>query len=193
MNTNARRLDATHDPARRSWVGSANAPGTDFPIHNLPFGVFSRPGDATRHVGVAIGEEILDVTQLEAAGLLPLGDPPVFRDGTLNPFMARPPSQWTSTRHRLADLLTEGEETVRSSALAASALVPRASARMHLPFQVRDFTDFYSSREHASRVGTLFRGPERALPPNWLHMPIAYNGRASTVVVSGTPVRRPLG
>ncbi|MEM8664640.1 MAG: fumarylacetoacetase [Pseudomonadota bacterium] len=193
MGVRIGRLDETHDPARRSWIGSANARGTDFPIQNLPFGVFSHPGDAVRHVGVAIGDEILNVTLLEAAGLLRLADTPVFRAGTLNPFMALPPPQWSTARRIIAELLTEGVETLRASSLSATAILPRSTATMHMPFAVADFTDFYSSREHASRFGTMFRGADRALPPNWLHMPIAYNGRASTVVVSGTSVRRPLG
>jgi len=180
-------LNATHDPARRSWVDSANAPGADFPIQNLPWGVFSE-GDGTRRVGVAIGDRILDVTALEADGVIePLAGAQVFRDGILNPFMALGPAVWSRTRAALADLLDAdtGERGL--------PLVAQAEARMHLPIFVRSYTDFYASREHATNVGTMFRGAENALPPNWLHMPIGYNGRASTVVVSGTGIHRPLG
>jgi len=187
------RLDETHDPARRSWVEGANRPDTDFPIQNLPFGVFSRRDERTRHVGVAIGDHILDLTMLEAARVLTLADRPLFEDGSLNPLMARPPETWKKARTTLSRLLSEGVETLAGSALSTAALVPQNTATLHLPFAVRGFTDFYSSRAHATNVGTMFRGPENALPANWLHLPIAYNGRASTVVVSGTPIRRPFG
>ena len=180
-------LNATHDPARQSWVASANAPGCEFPIQNLPWGVFSER-DGTRRVGVAIGDVILDVTALEADGVVePAPGRRVFAEDVLNPFMALGPAVWSATRAALADLLdaATGER--------ALPLVAQADVTMHLPIFVRSFTDFYASREHATNVGTMFRGPENALPPNWLHMPIGYNGRASTVVVSGTQVRRPLG
>lgn len=193
MPAAALRLDETHDPSTRSWVESAQFAGTDFPIQNLPYGVFSRSDETTRHVGVAIGEEILDLTMLEASGLLDLGRAPVFASGSLNPLMALPPHYWRLARERIFELLREGVDTLQGSALAASALAPQNNSTMHLPFEVKGFTDFYSSREHATNVGTLFRGPADALPPNWLHLPIAYNGRASTVVVSGTPIRRPCG
>jgi len=184
-------LDETHDPARRSWVEGAD--GSDFPIQNLPYGVFSRRG-VRRHVGVAIGDFILDLTTLEAEGVLAPAPRPVFASGVLNPFMALPRERWRDTRRALADLLDADTDRLRGdTGLRARTLVPRSAVELHLPVFVRSFTDFYSSREHASNVGTMFRGPEKALPPNWLHMPIAYNGRASTVVVSGTPVRRPLG
>lgn len=184
------RLDATHDPARRSWVESANAQGAPFPIQNLPYGVFG----ANRHVGVAIGDQILDLTVLEAAGLLAPAAHRVFDGGTLNPFMVLPRAVWSQTRADLAHLLDADTGTLRDdAALRARALVPQAGTAMHLPIFVRSFTDFYASREHATNVGTMFRGAENALPPNWTHIPIGYNGRASTVVVSGTPIRRPLG
>lgn len=180
-------LNATHDPARRSWVDSANVPGADFPIQNLPWGVFSE-GDGTRRVGVAIGEMILDVTALEADGVVePAPGRRVFGDGILNPFMALGPATWFETRAALADLL-DAETGARELPLVA-----QRDVQMHLPIFVRSYTDFYASREHATNVGTMFRGAENALPPNWLHMPIGYNGRASTVVVSGTDIRRPLG
>jgi fumarylacetoacetase len=187
-------LDQTHDPSRRSWVESANAPDADFPIQNLPYGVFST-GDAAHRIGVAIGDAILDLSFLEEAGLLhPGGETPVFDRGILNPFMAMPRATWTSTRAAIADLLDATTPTLRDDGdLRTRALVPQAEARLHLPIFVRSYTDFYASRHHAENVGTLFRGKEHALPPNWLHIPIGYNGRASTVVVSGEPIRRPLG
>jgi fumarylacetoacetase len=185
-------LDQTHDPRRRSWVETANDPVCDFPIQNLPYGAFSTDGSGVR-IGVAIGDRVLDLTALERAGdLRPGGSEGVFQSGVLNPFMALPMSAWTTTRRAVAQLLdvhSPRGERLRT----AEFLVPIAATRLHLPFRVQGYTDFYASIEHASNVGRMFRGEENALPPNWLHMPIGYNGRASTVVVSGTPIRRPLG
>jgi len=180
-------LNATHDPARQSWVAGANDPAGDFPIQNLPWGVFSVDG-GVRRIGVAIGDMILDVTAAEAAGLIAPAPVPVFDQGILNPFMALPPVAWSDTRARIANLLdaATGERP-------DLVLVRQDKVRMHLPIFVRSFTDFYASREHATNVGTMFRGPDNALMPNWLHIPIGYNGRASTVVVSGTGIHRPLG
>ncbi|MEM9474599.1 MAG: fumarylacetoacetase [Pseudomonadota bacterium] len=180
-------LNSTHDPARRSWVDSANDASGEFPIQNLPFGVFSTDGGA-RRVGVAIGDQILDLTTLEAEGSLrPGGATPVFQDGVLNPFMALPHPVWSETRAAIAALLDA------DGGNREAPLVPQAEAALHLPFFVRSFTDFYSSKEHATNVGSMFRDPDNALMPNWLHIPIGYNGRASTVVVSGTPIHRPNG
>ncbi|WP_341213362.1 fumarylacetoacetase [uncultured Limimaricola sp.] len=180
-------LNATHDPARQSWVESANAKGTDFPIQNLPYGVFSQD-DGPRRVGVAIGEMILDLTAAEAAGLLRPAPTPVFDGGTLNALMARPPDDWSRTRAAVAALL-DAEAGPRDDLV----LLRQDAVRMHMPVFVRGFTDFYASKEHATNVGAMFRDPKNALLPNWLHIPIGYNGRASTVVVSGTGIRRPLG
>jgi len=180
-------LNKTHDPARRSWLASANAPETDFPIQNLPYGVFSQNG-WPRRVGVAIGDMILDLTALEAAGRLRPGQgADVFDTGALNPLMALPQSVWSPTRAKIANMLdaATGDHSL--------PLVAQSDATLHLPFFVRSFTDFYASKEHATNVGTMFRDPENALMPNWLHIPIGYNGRASTVVVSGTPIHRPNG
>lgn len=179
---------------RRSWVAGAEAPASDFPIANLPYGVFST-GGGPRRVGVAIGEAILDLTALEAEGVLrPGGGAAVFGDGVLNPFMALGAEAWRATRAAIGDLLDAQNPRLRDDAeLTARMLVPRAAARMHLPVFVRSFTDFYASRAHATNVGRILRGAASALAPNWLHMPIGYNGRASSVVVSGTGVRRPVG
>ncbi len=179
----------------RSWVESANDPQGDFPLANLPYGVFSREADEPR-CGAAIGDMIVDLAVLEGVGLLSAGaGAPVFASGRLNPFMARGPAVWNSVRGRLTELLAEGgDRALRDNRdLRARALSPMTACRMHLPFEVSGFTDFYSSRHHAFNVGSMFRGPENALPPNWLSIPIAYNGRASTVVVSGTGIHRPLG
>ena len=180
-------LNDTHDPNRRSWVDSANRAGSDFPIQNLPYGVFSEGGGPKR-VGVAIGDMILDLTALEAARrLTPAEGTTVFGAGTLNPFMALPQAVWSETRAKIATLLDA------DAGDRALPLIPMAGAELHLPVFVRSFTDFYASKEHATNVGTMFRDPDNALMPNWLHIPIGYNGRASTVVVSGTPIHRPNG
>lgn len=178
---------------RTSWLASANTPDGPFPIQNLPYGIFSTAGVNPR-VGVAIGDQILDLRVLEEAGLLPAGPAPVFAADSLNPFMACGPAVWRAVRAAIADLLDAATPTLRDAVeLRARALVPMDGARLHLPMVVRGFTDFYASKEHATNVGSMFRDPANALLPNWLHIPIGYNGRASTVVVSGTPIRRPLG
>lgn len=179
----------------KSWIDSANSPDCDFPLQNLPFGVFSRADEPPR-CGVAIGDFVLDLAALEAMELLQVSpNGPVFSDTALNRFMAQGASAWQSVRDQLTDLLAEtGKPALKDNRDAQErALVPLKHAKLHLPFKVSEYTDFYSARQHAFNVGTMFRGPENALPPNWLHLPIAYNGRASTVVVSGTDIHRPLG
>jgi len=179
----------------KSWVESANSTDTDFPLQNLPYGVFSTAGTAPR-CGCAMGDQVLDLAALESAGLVrPNAKGAVFQEPAINAFMALGPAAWDATRRRVTELLAEGGDAVlkNDAALRQRALVPMSAATLHLPFQVSEFTDFYAGRHHASNVGTMLRGPENALPPNWFHIPIGYNGRASTVVVSGTPIRRPLG
>ena len=184
-------VNETHDPERKSWVESANAPDCSFPIQNLPYGVFDV--DGTARVGVAIGDEILNLAVLETAGLLPT-PPSTFSQPSLNAFMALGSDIWRHTRKVLSGLLSDHDSVLRNDeALRQKAFVSRADATLHLPFRVAGYTDFYAGRQHAFNVGSMFRDPANALPPNWLHIPIGYNGRASTVVVSGTPVRRPLG
>jgi fumarylacetoacetase len=167
----------------RSWVHSANVADCPFPLNNLPYGVFSVGGDAPR-CGAAIGDRIVDLAKAEARGLLDAGG--TFAPGQLNGFMALGRARWDAVRARLTALLAEdGDRSL--------PLVAMADATLHLPIRVTEFTDFYASRNHAFNVGVLFRGPENALPPQWTHMPIGYNGRASSIVVSGTPIRRPMG
>jgi len=177
----------------RSWVDGANAPTCHFPVQNLPYGVLSRVGGTPR-CGVAIGDFVADLAVLEAAGLIDAGAA-VFSKPALNDFMALGEPAWDAVRARLTALFVElGDDTLRSDkALQARVLTPLSGVTMHLPFKVAGYTDFYSGKHHASNVGIMFRGQENALPPNWLSIPIAYNGRASTVVVSGTDIRRPLG
>jgi fumarylacetoacetase len=182
-----------NDPALRSFIPVE--PTSDFPIQNLPYGVFSTPASPTPRVGVAIGDFVLDLAVLEAEGLIDLAPAKgVFAQASLNAFMALGPKLWSRTRARISELLRQDYPELRDNpALRARALVPMTQAKLHLPIEVSGYTDFYSSKEHATNVGVMFRGKDNALQPNWLHMPIGYNGRASTVVVSGTKVRRPRG
>lgn len=173
----------------KSWVASANSANTDFPLNNLPYGVFSvTEGDA--RCGVAIGDRILDMYAAEEQGVIDLTDEPLFDVPFWNELMEQGPAVWAALRNRLTDLLAEGSP---DQALVEPLLVPMADATLHMPLVVSEFTDFYAGRHHATNVGTMFRGAENALPPNWLHIPIGYNGRASSVVVSGTDIRRPWG
>ncbi|WP_343565004.1 fumarylacetoacetase [Kiloniella sp. b19] len=166
----------------RSWVQAANERGCPFPLNNLPYGVFD-DGSGAR-CGVAIGDRILDVTATRWKSVaVQLFDHPSW-----NAFMAEGPDVWAAFRAELQDVLSEGSG--REDQLV---LVPMERARLLMPFAVCEYTDFYASRHHATNVGTMFRGAENALPPNWLHMPIGYNGRASSVVISGTDIRRPRG
>lgn len=173
----------------RSWIESANAPDHTFPLNNLPCGVFSTTGEEPR-CGVAIGDYVLDVSSLEETGGLSLPGGPLLDVPFWNELMEAGPQAWAALRDRLTEVLAEGAD---DRAMVEPHLVPRAEVVLHMPFLVSEYTDFYAGRHHATNVGTMFRGAENALPPNWLHIPIGYNGRASSVVVSGTPVRRPWG
>lgn len=185
--------DPTVDPTLKSWVESANTADTHFPIQNLPYGVFKPTADAPPRVGVAIGDQVLDLSCLEQAGLLRTPKP-LFASASLNAFMACGRETWRDIRKQVSHLLSAGTATLRDdAALRSRALVPQAQTTMLLPVEIPGYTDFYSSKEHATNVGALFRDPKNALMPNWLEIPIGYNGRASSVVVSGTPVRRPNG
>ena len=175
----------------KSWLPSANSPDTPFPLNNLPYGVFSTE-ETEPHCGVAIGDMILDVTALEEAGVIHIDDVPVLDLPMWNEFMDMGADVWATFRAALQKMLGEAADQATQDKLRA-AMIPQADAEMHLPFAVSEFTDFYAGRHHATNVGTMFRGAQNALPPNWLHIPIGYNGRASSVVVSGTDVRRPWG
>ncbi len=180
-----------NDPTLRSFLDVAA--DSHFPIQNLPFGIFSTAAAPAPRVGAAIGDRILDLAVLEQAGLLAL-EVPVFARDSLNPFIALGPAAWSTARTRISDLLRHDTAILRDdAALRSRALVAMADATLHLPVAIGGYTDFYSSREHATNVGMMFRDPKNALLPNWLHIPIGYNGRASSVVVSGTPIRRPRG
>jgi fumarylacetoacetase len=186
-----RKMPHPNDPKLLSFIPVD--PASDFPIQNLPYGVFSAHGLAPR-IGVAIGDYVLDLRELEQDGRFAFGEIGVFSQATLNPFMALGPKAWSKTRARISELLRHDHPELRDNEeLRKQALVPMAEVKLHLPIAVAGYTDFYSSKEHATNVGVMFRGKDNALQPNWLHMPIGYNGRASTVVVSGTKVKRPRG
>ena len=190
--------DPTVDPLLRSWVSSANEQGTDFPIQNLPFAVFRRAGSSeSARVGVAIGDAILDVAACLAAGLFSEASMDARQGamacgaGSLNELMGRGRAPRKALRVSLSALLSEGTPTHQRQ-IAEHALVLQADAELFLPAHIGDFTDFYASVHHASNVGALFR-PDQPLLPNYKWVPIGYHGRSSSIVLSGTPVKRPSG
>jgi fumarylacetoacetase len=172
------------------------APDSHFPIQNLPFGVF-KPAQGDARVGVAIGEFVLDLSVLEEAGHFRGSEFPgrrVFSEDALNGFLALGRPAWSKTRQVIQNLLATDTSTLRDNAsLRERALHARKDVTMQLPARIGDYTDFYSSYHHAHNVGTMLRGPENALMPNWKWLPVAYHGRASSIVVSGADVRRPHG
>lgn len=166
-----------------------------FPIQNLPYGVFS-DGDLTHRIGVAIGDYVLDLRKVKHLFNGPelSSKQDVFAESTLNSLMSLGRPAWQETRATLQKLLSKDEGVIRDDAsLREKCLIPMNKVTMHLPARIGDYTDFYSSRDHATNIGTMFRGKENALMPNWLHLPVGYHGRASSVIVSETPVRRPCG
>lgn len=179
----------------RSWIESANKPGSDFPLANLPYGAFRAAKQAPRCC-IAIGDLVLDLALLEKAGLINAGaGRPVFSEPVLNGFMALGPAAWQTVRGRLIELLAEHGDPALSSNrdLCRASLFALSEIQLTRPVHVGGYTDFNAARQHAFNAGSMLRGAENALPTNWTHMPIGYNGRASTVVVSGTPIRRPWG
>ena len=183
-----------NDPALRSFVEVDR--DSHFPIQNLPYGVFATSVDPAPRAGAAIGDCIIDLAVLEDAGMLAIAPKGrrVFDRATLNDFIALGQATWSRTRARLSQLLRHDNPELRDNGpLRQRALVPMTQAELRLPVAIPGYTDFYSSKEHATNVGMMFRDPKNALLPNWLEIPIAYNGRASSVVISGSPVRRPNG
>ncbi len=183
----------SNDPSLISWVTVDS--NSDFPIQNLPFGVFRKQGKKPR-VGVAIGDFVLDLARLQSNGLFIDGrlEEKVFRKSSMNAFLALGKEKCRWVRERVSVLLrVENKELQGNTILADKALVPQKDVEMLLPVKAQDYTDFYSSIEHATNVGMMFRDPENALLPNWKHMPVAYHGRASSIIVSGTDVKRPKG
>ncbi|XP_045065957.1 fumarylacetoacetase-like [Coregonus clupeaformis] len=169
---------------------------SDFSYHNLPYGVFSTPDNSKHRIGVAIGDQILDLSVIKSLFRGPVlsTHQDVFDQPTLNAFMGLGYEAWREARRSLQQLLSANETTLRDDvSLRSRAFFHQSSAMMHLPAEIGDYTDFYSSRDHATNVGIMFRGKENALMPNWLRLPVGYHGRASSIVVSGTPIRRPSG
>ena len=171
------------------------APDSDFPIQNLPFGVFSESAEGERRVGVALGEWVVDLAALEAHGFLKITQGKTyFNQPTLNKFIESGKANWSKLRAELQDILSADNATLRDNqALRQQAFFKQAEVTLHLPVHIPGYTDFYSSKEHATNVGCMFRDPKNALLPNWSELPVGYNGRASSVIVSGTNVVRPSG
>ncbi len=182
------QLDGTHDPARRSWVAGANAADADFPIQNLPLCIFRRPGGHPRG-GIGIGDQIVDLEAVQAAGLLSglaAEAAEAACSPTLNALMALGPKYRAALRSQMSDLLGDGPAGEKARDAGERILVPMATAQLELPAFIRAFSDFTSSPAHTKRL----RG---ALPEVLLRLPVAYNGRASSIRLDGTPVRRPMG
>ncbi len=184
-----------NDPGLKSWV--AVSPDSGFPIQNLPYGVFCRRGGGVPAVGVAIGEMVLDLSLVHRAGLFSgtsIAEKNVFARSALNDFLAKGRSVSSEIRNRISDLLGENNAELRDNkALRSEALLSQVDAQMLLPARILNYTDFYSSKEHACNVGSMFRDPENPLLPNWVHIPVGYHGRASSIIVSGVDIRRPKG
>ena len=181
-----------NNPALKSWVDGAD--GSDFPIQNLPFGIF-QTSDKSPRLASAIGNYVIDLSVLAEHGFFDdlKIDNSVFSQQFLNDFMALGKEKTRAVRNRLSEILDTDLDEWDCSELKEFVLLPMDSVEMLMPVKVGDYTDFYSSIEHATNVGKMFRDPENALLPNWRHLPVGYHGRASSIVVSGTPVRRPKG
>jgi len=182
-----------NSPKLTSWVNIS--PDTDFPIQNLPYGIFSIDGHPPR-AGIAIGDYVLDLSKLQDSGLISIPGLPwgVFAKSTLNSFIGLGKEITNPVRERISELLqTECEELKNRVELRHECLIRRDEVTLHLPLQIGDYTDFYSSEQHAYNVGCMFRDPDNALLPNWKHLPVGYHGRASSIVVSGTEINRPKG
>ena len=188
-------MDKTHDSNLKSWIEVDEK--SDFPIQNIPFGIYSPKGGGDLHVATAIGNYVLDLAYLDEAGYFQnteVEGTEIFHEPTLNAFMSLGRKAWKDTRNVISHLLNKDTEKLRDNKeLRELVLVPMEDAEMEFPVDIGDYTDFYSSKEHASNVGTIFRGPENALMPNWLHLPIAYHGRASSIILDGGNVVRPKG
>jgi len=187
-------VDPTTDPFLKSFIPVSEY--SDFPIQNLPYGIFKIKNENPR-VGVAIGEMILDLSVIEDNGFFRttnLKEKKVFTESSLNKFMGEGKEIWSQVRLIISKLLSANEPVLRdNSELRQKALIAQKKVQMLMPVQIGNYTDFYSSKEHATNVGIMFRGKDNALMPNWLHLPVAYHGRASSVIVSGTNIHRPKG
>lgn len=183
---------AANDPTLRSWV--AVAEDSDFPIQNLPFGIF-KTKDSTPRLCSAIGTKVVDLFKINQLGFftdLPVSDA-TFNQPYLNDFMALGKATTRAVRNRLSELLDMKNDKWNAQEMAEHFLFEMTEVELLMPVKINDYTDFYSSIEHATNVGKMFRDPENALLPNWRHLPVGYHGRASSIVVSGTPIHRPKG
>ncbi|MBK7427491.1 MAG: fumarylacetoacetase [Saprospiraceae bacterium] len=185
-------MSRANDPQIKSWIPTPE--NTDFPIQNIPFGVMQVDEDMFAAVS-RVGKYVIDLTYLQDNGYfvglnLPSG---IFHKSYLNDFIALGKAQTQAVRERISDLLREGSSYTDLKEKTAYFMLPVEEVKMSMPVRIGDYTDFYSSREHATNVGTMFRDPANALLPNWLHLPVGYHGRASSIVISGTDIRRPSG
>jgi fumarylacetoacetase len=182
-----------NDPNRKSWLNIES--NSDFPIQNIPFGVFLTRDDIIT-IGTRIGDYAIDLNALHQLGYfkdIPLTDD-MFLQDTLNDFIADGRTTWRLVRNRIAELFDENNTALKNNEAHQNTIIFKMDeVEMQLPVAIGDYTDFYSSKEHATNVGIMFRGKENALMPNWLHVPVGYHGRSSSIVVSGTPIRRPHG
>lgn len=183
-----------NNPSLLSWLPVPE--GSHFPIQNLPFGVFSTHTNPKPRAATIIGNTVIDLAQLLQLGYFTgINLPPqVFAQPTLNEFLKLGKPVWRAVRQRLSDVFEAQNDQLRDNPQHREKILsPIENCTLHLPVQIGDYTDFYSSREHATNVGIMFRGADNALMPNWLHLPVGYHGRSSSIVVSGTPIRRPNG
>ncbi len=184
---------SANDPSRKTWLDTRK--DTDFPIQNIPFGVFLTRDDVIT-IGTRIGDYAIDLGALHQLGYFEgiLLTDDIFLQDTLNDFIADGRKTWRLVRNRISDIFEEGNNALRENKKHCDTVIFKIEeVEMQLPVQIGDYTDFYSSIEHATNVGTMFRGKENALMPNWLHLPVAYHGRSSSVIPSGIPIHRPNG
>ncbi|MFS4491505.1 fumarylacetoacetase [Maribacter sp. 2308TA10-17] len=183
----------TNNPNKKTWLKVAQ--NSDFPIQNIPFGVFLTRDDIIT-IGTRIGDFAIDLGALHQLGYfegIPLTDD-IFLQDTLNDFISDGKKTWRAVRNRISEIFDISNSKLQNNEEHKKVILfSMDEVEMQLPVQIGDYTDFYSSREHATNVGTMFRDPENALMPNWLHIPVGYHGRSSTIIPSGTPIRRPLG
>jgi fumarylacetoacetase len=187
-------IDNPNDPSLRSFIDVP--PDSPFPIQNLPFGVFRKHPDEVARLGVAIGDWVVDLRELGWARAFDrsLLNEWIHGASDLSSIMMKGHATWSHIRRRVSELLRRDNPTLRDNAeMRSQTILPMAGVEMEIPTRIPNYTDFYSSREHATNVGIMMRGKDNALMPNWTHLPVAYHGRASSVVVSGTDVRRPHG
>ena len=184
---------AANDPSRKTWLDVDK--NTDFPIQNIPFGVFLSPEDIIT-IGTRIGDHVIDLGALHQLGYfegIALTDD-IFLQDTLNDFISDGKKTWRLVRNRISEIFEENHAALRDNQEHRDAvLFALSEVEMQLPVSIGDYTDFYSSKEHATNIGMMFRDPENALLPNWLHIPVGYHGRSSTIIPSDTPIRRPKG